>query len=174
MRITRRDFLNGVALTIAAGVTPLQQIANASDYIQAMVLDEEYYPPKLTGLRGSHDGSFESAHKLGRAGASFSMPEAIEEEYDLVIVGAGISGLTAAHLYVERFGADQKILMLDNHDDFGGHAKRNEFSTNENILMSYGGSESLQSPRSVYSKEATEFIQNLERYLIHLENHLGV
>lgn len=174
MRITRRDFLNGIALTIAAGVTPLQQIANASDYIQTMVLGDEYYPPKLTGLRGSHDGSFEFAHKLGRAGASFVMPEEIEEEYDLVIVGAGISGLTAAHLYVERFGADKKILILDNHDDFGGHAKRNEFSTDENILMSYGGSESLQSPRSVYSKEATDFIHKLGIDLTRLENHFDV
>lgn len=174
MSITRRDFLNGVALAIAAGVTPLQQMANASDYIKAMVSGEDYYPPKLTGLRGSHDGSFEVAHKLGRAGDTFVVPEAIEEEYDLVIVGGGISGLTAAYLYVERFGADKKVLILDNHDDFGGHAKRNEFHTDKGFLMSYGGSESLQSPRHVYSKEATEFIKKIGIDIDRLESHFDV
>ena len=59
--ITRRDFLNGVALTIAAGLTPAAQIA----------AQPWRYPPALTGLRGSHPGAFEAAHRLGREGEKF-------------------------------------------------------------------------------------------------------
>ncbi|OYQ69255.1 spermidine dehydrogenase [Wohlfahrtiimonas chitiniclastica] len=174
MPITRRDFLNGVALTIATGLTPLQQLANASEYIAAMANGEDYYPPKLTGLRGSHNGSFEVAHRLGRAADTFDLSGDVEETYDLIIVGAGISGLAAAHRYLEVFGENQKILILDNHDDFGGHAKRNEFVTEKGTLLTYGGSESLQSPRSVYSAEATDFIQKIGVDLTELEAQFDV
>jgi spermidine dehydrogenase len=46
------------------------------------------------------------------------------EKYDLVVVGGGISGLSAAWFYRKAMGKNAKILVLDNHDDFGGHAKR--------------------------------------------------
>jgi spermidine dehydrogenase len=56
MAITRRDFLQGTALTIAAGLTPLAQLA----------AQPSRYPPALTGLRGQHEGSFEAAHAIAR------------------------------------------------------------------------------------------------------------
>src|SRR5262245_54359884 len=116
--ITRRDFLNGVALTIASGLTPAAQIA----------AQPHRYPPALMGLRGQHPGSFEVAHEL-RSGAPFQIGGLpVEERYDLVVVGGGISGLTAAWFYRHAFGPQARILILDNHDDFGGHAKRNEFT----------------------------------------------
>ena len=174
MSITRRDFLNGVAIAIAAGLTPMQQLAFASEYTKKAILGDDYYPPKLTGLRGSHDGSFEPSHMLGRANKQFTLPSETEEEYDLIVVGAGISGLTAALLYVEQFGKDQKVLILDNHDDFGGHAKRNEFQTDKGMLISYGGSESLQSPRSDYSDNALSLIKSLGVDLDNLESHFDV
>ena len=102
-------------------------------------------PPVLTGIRGSHDGSFEVAHQLAWANQKPDQYEPLNEEYDLVIVGGGISGLTAAYLYRQQHGADKKILILDNHDDFGGHAKRNEFQLGDRTLLSYGGSFALQS-----------------------------
>ena len=87
--ITRRDFLNGVALTIAAGLTPAAQLA-------AQPLR---YPPALTGMRGHHVGSFEVGHDL-RDRKKFSLEGvAIDERYDLVVVGGGISGLAAAWFY---------------------------------------------------------------------------
>ncbi|WP_256741245.1 NAD(P)-binding protein, partial [Cronobacter sakazakii] len=158
MAITRRDFLNGVAITVAAGMTPWQ-ILRASPQTAAQSL---YYPPTLTGLRGNHPGSFEQAHALGREGKRFdpaSVP--VEEEYDLVIVGAGISGLAAACFWQELRGKQQRILLLDNHDDFGGHAKRNEFHVDGKTLLGYGGSESFQSPASNFSETAMGLLKTL-------------
>lgn len=175
MTITRRDFLNGMALGIAAGLTPLQQIAAATRAaLGTYIPGDDYYPPGLTGLRGSHDGSFETAHLLGRDGVRFKLPEHIEEDYDLVVAGAGISGLAAALYYRQKWGPDTKILLLDNHDDFGGHAKRNEFETGKGTLLTYGGSESLQSPHSIYSKVAMDYINAIGIDLKQLEDHFDV
>jgi spermidine dehydrogenase len=150
-RVSRRDFLNGVALTIAAGLTPSAQLsAQASPY-----------PPALTGLRGHHPGSFETAHAF-REGKTFPVDGVpVEEHYNLVVVGGGISGLAAAWFYRQRIGRNARILVLDNHDDFGGHAKRNEFHLDGRLLIGYGGSESLQSPKAEFSAVAKRLIRNL-------------
>ncbi len=159
MSITRRDFLNGVAISIVAGVAPIKILNAASPARQLQTL---LYPPALTGLRGSHPGSFEAAHQLARDGKNFDFSAVLpEEEFDLIIVGAGISGLAAACFHQQLLGTNKKILLLDNHDDFGGHAKRNEFTTSDGLMIGYGGSESLQSPRSVFSKVAMGLLKTL-------------
>src|SRR5260370_22607687 len=128
--ISRRDFLNGVALTVAAGLTPAAQIA----------AEPLRYPPALTGLRGQHAGSFETAHAQAREGKRFALDRLpVEERYDLVVVGAGISGLAAAAFFRRAAGPSARILVLDNHDDFGGHAKRNEFTLGGRLVIGYGG-----------------------------------
>ncbi len=148
--ITRRDFLNGVALTIAAGLTPAAQIA-------AQPLR---YPPGLTGLRGHNAGSFDVAHAL-RDGSKFSIDGLpVEESYDLVVVGGGISGLAAAWFY-RREKPQARILILDNHDDFGGHARRNEFRPDGRLLIGYGGSESIQSPKTLWREDAKDLLGGL-------------
>src|SRR3984885_6693248 len=152
-KINRRDFLNGTALAIAAGLTPLAQIRAAPD---------RYYPPSLTGLRGSHPGSFEVAHQVGREGKSFDISGLpIEQSFDLVVVGGGISGLAAAWFYREAHGPAARILILENHDDFGGHAKRNEFRVGDRLLLGYGGTESLQSPKTFFSKTVNRLLHAL-------------
>jgi spermidine dehydrogenase len=151
--INRRDFLGGTALVIAAGLTPLAQIRAAAS---------RYYPPSLTGLRGSHSGSFEVAHQVGREGKSFGVSGlAIEQNFDLVVVGGGISGLAAAWFYREAHGPASRILILENHDDFGGHAKRNEFRVGDRLLLGYGGTESLQSPKTLFSKTVNRLLHSL-------------
>src|SRR5262249_30800518 len=149
--VSRRDFLNGATLAIAAGLAPADQIAARP----------ARYPPALTGLRGHHPGSFETMHAVGLEGKSFSFDGLpIEENYDLVVVGGGISGLAAAWFYRKR-NPLARILILDNHDDFGGHAKRNEFAIDGRTLIGYGGSESIQSPKKLYSKVAKELLRGL-------------
>lgn len=153
MPITRRDFLNGTALTIAASVSPLAAFGPA--------LADTYYPPLLTGLRGHHPGSFETAHTMGLEGETYdgsALPAA--ESHDLVVVGAGISGLAAAWFYREKH-PDAKILLLDNHDDFGGHAKRNEFVADGNLIIGYGGSEAFQSPSALFTPETRVLMAGL-------------
>ena len=87
-------------------------------------------------MRGSHPGSFEVAHALARNDARWPEPtEQTDRDYDLVVVGGGISGLSAAYFYRQRLGRDVRILILDNHDDFGGHAKRNEFTVDGKQLI---------------------------------------
>ena len=126
-QITRRDFLDGVAVTIGSSL-----LAGAIPRTLAQQPTEAkgpYYPPALTGLRGNHEGSYAAAHSLrdGDFWKSAGTPENSAEKYDLVVVGGGISGLAAAYFYRQRAGSNARILILDNHDDFGGHAKRNEF-----------------------------------------------
>lgn len=163
--IKRRDFLNGVAISVAAGFLPVNML-RADAQLQHKAL---YYPPALTGLRGSHKGSYENAHALGRGGKQFDInSQAISGEYDLIVVGAGISGLAAAYFYRQQ-NPQSRILLLDNHDDFGGHAKRNEFSADGELNLAYGGSESLQSPRSIWSERALAVISDLGVDLDRLE-----
>ncbi|MDP9657212.1 UNVERIFIED_ORG: spermidine dehydrogenase [Pseudomonas putida] len=153
MDITRRDFLNGVAVTLAAGMTPLQLLQAAPD--------GRYYPPALTGLRGNHVGSFEMAHQMGWEKKVFDTDKLpITEEYDLIVVGGGLSGLSAAWFYREKH-PKARILILENHDDFGGHAKRNEFSAGGRMIIGYGGSEAFQSPNHLYSQEVNGLLKKL-------------
>ena len=144
--ITRRDLIHdaGVA-TLAMALGPgIVAAAPADGAAAASKPSAADYPPVRTGLRGSHPGAFESAHALAREGRSFPEPVDLDQHFDLVIVGAGISGLAAAHYYRQRFGADKRILLLENHDDFGGHARRNEFHQGGRMVLSMGGTHNLE------------------------------
>lgn len=142
--ITRRDFLNGVAIGVggALAVDPFRELLGAD---QPQTPTIEYYPPASTGMRGNHDGSYTNAHRV-RDGETWEHAEKIKEHYDLIVVGGGISGLAAAYFYRKVTGPESRILVLDNHDDFGGHAKRNEFRSDKRLLLSYGGAQSIESP----------------------------
>lgn len=160
--ITRRDYLNGVAFFLAGAATigcsqsaPTSQAGESST-----ALPPDYYPPTRTGLRGSHEGSFEVAHNLAWKGEKPLEYADTDEAYDMVVVGAGISGTAAAYLYRQQAGRDKRILLLDNHDDFGGHAKRNEFHSNGQMLLGAGGSANFENPAS-YSDETKGLLKDL-------------
>ena len=143
-KITRRDFVNGTLMAAGASVLPLAGSGQAA--MAAMA--PSYYPPARTGLRGSHPGS--NIHAHGRAledRTDWGPTTQLKEEYDLIVVGGGLSGLAAAYYYQQEHGTDKKILVLDNHDDFGGHAKRTEHTVNGKTLISYGGSQSIVEPK---------------------------
>jgi spermidine dehydrogenase len=157
--ITRRDFMNGVALTVGAALAPWPLLAADDPDPEKSA---NYYPPALTRLRGSHPGSFDVAHALrdGTFWDTAGTPHDTGETYDLIIVGGGISGLSAAHFYRKAAGVNARILILENHDDFGGHAKRNEFSVGGRTLLGYGGTYSIESPEP-YSTVAKGLIEEL-------------
>jgi spermidine dehydrogenase len=159
-KITRRDFLNGVAVTAGAAMMPWDLLA-ASESPERQN-SPDYYPPALTGMRGSHPGSFEVAHSLrdGTFWDASVKPEDSGETYDLIVVGGGISGLAAAHFYRKAAGEKARVLILDNHDDFGGHAKRNEFRVGNAFRLGFGGTFSIQSP-APYSAVAKGLIGEL-------------
>ena len=146
--ITRRDFLNGASVAIggsmlapsgARATSPSLrgETGASSQSVTVPQSSRHYYPPRLTGMRGSREGSFEVAHDM-RDGKSWGAAEATGELYDLIVVGGGLSGLAAAYYYRKAL-PEAKILILDNHDDFGGHAKRNEFEVDGRLVIGYGG-----------------------------------
>lgn len=152
--ISRRDFLNGVSVTVGAALLPAcsrtgEPIAEGPS---------AYYPPARTGMRGSHPGSFEVAHATVR-GQRWSA-ESTDEHYDLAIAGAGISGLSAAYIYRRDVKPNARILVLDNHDDFGGHAKRNEFKLDGRLFIGYGGT-MLMEATETYPATARQLVDEL-------------
>lgn len=152
--ITRRNFINGVAVGVAGGAagwglrstfpakTPPVPYRPAGSAPNGPVTAENY-PPIWQGMRGQNDASFSVAHQMAFEGRTdFGTPTQPDAEYDLVVVGAGLSGLAAAHFYRKR-NPDSRILILDNCDDFGGHARRNEFSVDGRTFLGTGGSQSI-------------------------------
>ena len=183
-RITRRDFLNGVAVGIGAlGYASLPDLAQGTHAaFQAGVDSAKSYPPALTGMRGSAPGAYDVAHALrdGDFWETAGTPADTNETYDLVVVGGGISGLAAAYFYRKNAGKNSRVLILDNNDDFGGHARRNEFRVGGRLLLSNGGTQSIESP-SEYSEVAKGVLSDLgvqtktfyKAYDQKLYSHLG-
>jgi spermidine dehydrogenase len=171
-KITRRDFLNGVSVGVGGAVvsaTGVSKVFDAETLVAAAALGEisaqnapGYYPPAKMGLRGNHDGSFTFAHLMrdGQPWNDLGKAAATGEGYDLIVVGGGISGLASAYFYRQRAGKNARILILDNHDDFGGHAKRNEFQAGGRMVLSYGGTQSIESPGK-YSDVAKALIRDI-------------
>src|SRR5262245_31399524 len=151
--ISRRDFLNGVAIGIGAamGADLIGRVPGIEASLLAAGFAQDqagYYPPASTGMRGSHDGSYDVSHALrdNRFWQAAGRPIDTRETYDLVVVGGGISGLGAASFYRARTNPTARILILDNHDDFGGHAKRNEFRPGGKLWIANGGTAGISSP----------------------------
>ena len=161
--IDRRDFLNGFGIAVGGSLA-----LNHTKWLDAFGLPRSpfssanangYYPPALTGMRGTTDAVMEVGHAL-RDGNTWGVPTADAETYDLIVVGGGISGLSAAYFYRKVAGPEAKILILENHDDFGGHARRNEFHTDKRMLIGYGGTQSIAGPK-LYSSQAKGLFQDL-------------
>lgn len=162
-RISRRDFLNGFGVAIGGSLiahdpawsagfgSPLSGVYPENN--------SEYYPPALTGMRGSTDAVMQVGHSL-RDGKKWAAPKSDAVAYDLIIVGGGISGLSAAYFFRKIAGPKAKILILENHDDFGGHARRNEFRASTRMILGYGGTQSIAGPKG-YSPEAISLLRDL-------------
>jgi spermidine dehydrogenase len=169
-KISRRDLLNGLAIGVGSGMLDGQVFARASLVKDLLAKDSlvshtasmasSEYPPTLTGMRGSHVGSFEVAHNLAWRGQKPANYQSLDEHYDLVVVGAGMSGLAAAWYYRKKVGPKARILILDNHDDFGGHAKRNEFHHEGRMVLGLGAAQNIENVED-YSYEAAGLLSDI-------------
>ena len=164
--INRRDFLNGASIAIAGAVLApgasgaqgkeASPAPAASPFIEGSPSQETYYPPTRTGMRGSHPGSFEVAHEM-RFGKTWDDAQETGEAYDLIVVGGGLSGLGAAY-YFRKAMPEARVLVLDNHDDFGGHAKRNEHVVDGRQIIGYGGTTYIT---GAYTYEGLELLHDI-------------
>jgi len=154
-KISRRDFIHDLSMASLAAALPGVTFAD-SPSTQSVATD--YYPPTKTGLRGSHPGAFENAHLLAREGKRFKSATDTGETYDLVVVGGGISGLATAYFY-RRQNPKARVLILENHDEFGGHARRNEFHQGGKMRLAWGG---------VMNLEFTDFSETVNELLTEL------
>lgn len=165
-KIKRRDFLDGAAATIGGAAlswnVPCAHALARLAFPQAVQVPGTDYPPALTGLRGDQEGVYTYAHELrdGKKWESFGAPEKSGETYDLAVVGGGISGLAAAYFWAKKAEKNARILVLDCHDDFGGHARRNEFHISGRLLLANGGTQSIESPGK-YSSAAKGLLREL-------------
>jgi len=181
--IERRDFINGVlkgSLAVAAtGLAPnllaaaagmpssspsakaaAATAAPAAAGASAAVSTTGTYPPSLTGMRGSgYPKAFAAGHGMrdGTLRIDESQIRDTGETYDLIVVGGGISGLSAALYYARDSEGQARTLVLDNHDDFGGHAKRNQFDFGDRTVMSNAGTFNI----SPGSENARRFMQSI-------------
>ncbi|MBX3636477.1 MAG: NAD(P)-binding protein [Rubrivivax sp.] len=173
--ITRRDFLDGVSIAVgsaavgALAATGPTRAASPTDHPAGAVASSATgasarpagpaatdAPPRRQGLRGFEPAAMEAGHAL-RDGRGIGAIEDTGEAYDLVIVGAGMSGLAAAHFYREqRPGAT--VLVLDACDDFGGHARRVEFEVDGRQLLVCGGTQELWNVNT-FSPESLRLIE---------------
>jgi len=164
-KITRRDFLDGVALTVGGAMLAGSAVGGSAALLagcgETGTLEtpaSQAYPPALTGLRGSINPALAVPHALrdGSFWQNQEDPKDTGESYDLVVVGGGISGLSAAYVYT-RDNPGTRVLVLDNHDDFGGHARRNEYTpvvgSFGRLIIGYGGTQSIDHPRT-FSRQA--------------------
>jgi spermidine dehydrogenase len=160
--ISRRDFIHDLGMSSLGLCLPASFWTSAwANGVADGVTDGSgvYYPPTLTGLRGSHPGSFEVAHEVAREHKVFGPARTLDESYDLIVVGGGLSGLAAAYFYRQLHGDGSKILILDNHDDFGGHAKRNEFHQGGPMRLAWGGTVNMEYTK--YSPTAMGLLRDL-------------
>jgi spermidine dehydrogenase len=165
-RIPRRDFLNGIAIGITGACVAgtragADLLAAQPPAAPAASRDPSTYPPAHMGLRGNYPSSIEDFGPLrdGRFAQLDAVDVDTREDYDLVIVGGGLSGLAAAYFW-RRALPNQRVLVIDNHDDFGGHAKRNEFTYNGRTYIGYGGTMGIATPYP-YSYTAKSLISDL-------------
>ena len=157
--ITRRDFLQGVAFSIAASRLGSGQTTPPTSY-----------PPLLHGLRGQDPGSTELGHRI-RDGKTEIPTDVVDtgERYDVIVLGAGLAGLCSSYVYHRERG-NAHILLLDNQDDFGGHARRNTFEWNGTTLIAPGGTFALENPEDS-PRGAKEILESLEIDLEVLEGY---
>jgi spermidine dehydrogenase len=150
--ISRRDFVNGALIGVGAAL-----LGAAAPGCTAKPKPVAMPNDPWTGYGGVGDyavsngnvASVRDAAHLIRDGLTDSMMrdvEDIDEEYDMVIIGGGFSGIGAAYQFHKQHGDTRRCLILENHPVFGGEAKQNEFEVDGYRLYGPQGSNDFGPP----------------------------
>ena len=157
--ISRRDFVGGTL--IGSGVALLTALAPRwatakggtnlpPEFPQSIAaplntLDASWTGPGGVGSYATANGNthdvVNAAHTFRNRDfdAQLANAKATGEHFDLVIVGAGFAGISAAYTYLKS-QPDARILILENHAMFGGEARQNEFEVDGYRLWGPQGS----------------------------------
>ena len=162
-RITRRDFLNGVAVGIGAlGSTGVTELASgAAQGGGATPPPAGFYPPALEGMRGSQPGAYDVAHALrdGTFWETAGVPTDTGETYDLIVVGGGIAA--GRGLFLSETGGAK---IPHSHPRQSRRLRRTRpaqrVRVGNRLLISNGGTQSIESP-SEYSDVAKAVLKDL-------------
>lgn len=146
--VTRRDVLNGVlvgagALLLGHGRSGLAAAETASSSWTGYGGVGDY-----AASNGNTEAVISAAHRI-RDGEYEKERGGVEEDddvYDLIIVGSGFAGLSAACTTMREHGTAKRVLVLDNHPMFGGEAKQNEFIVDGHHLWGPQGSSDMLAP----------------------------
>ena len=137
--ITRRDFVKGtligsgaVLLTMPA---PIAEEAGPGGKVAQPGAETAHPWDGYAGVgdyaraNGNTESTTSAAHLIRDKQIDGIPTGAVDtgESYDLVIVGGGFAGLSAARTFLKEAAAGQTCLILENHALPGGEAKRNEF-----------------------------------------------
>jgi spermidine dehydrogenase len=156
--ITRRDFAGsallgaGAALLTAAAPGAIKSAAAQTVNAPMTGLDASWTGPGGIGDYGKSNGN---THEVLNAAHAHIRNQDLDayldsatdtgEVFDLLVVGAGISGLSAAYTYHTQ-RPKSPVLLLDQHPVFGGEAKQNEFEVDGVHLWAPQGSTGMVFP----------------------------
>ena len=164
--ISRRDFIGGTLVGVGAVLLySYKDVINTVSKDPHGVINDSW-----TGYGGIGDyaisngnvASTRDAAHLIRDGFTNKMradAEETGEEYDMVIIGGGFSGIGAAYEFYKKYGNTKKCLILENHPVFGGEAKQNEFEVDGYKLYGPQGSNDFGPPL----KDSGGLIANIYR-----------
>ena len=175
--ITRRDFGYGSSLLLSSvvvgcGKSTDKQAHSNSDY--SFDVSADWYGPGGIGDYAKSHGNtpeiIKTAHEIrsGRFNTETAYAVDSGEEYDLVVVGGGFSGLSAAY-HFNRLNPAGRVLILDNHPLFGGEAKRNDFDVNGVHISGPQGSNDFGIPSATGGPDDYFSALNLPREFNYVE-----
>ncbi|SVB73383.1 uncharacterized protein METZ01_LOCUS226237, partial [marine metagenome] len=175
--ITRRDFVYGSSILLSSAVVGCgkstdKQAHSNSDY--SFDVSANWYGPGGIGDYAKSHGNtpelIKTAHEIrsGRFNTETAYAVDSGEEYDLVVVGGGFSGLSAAY-HFNRLNPSGRVLILDNHPLFGGEAKRNDFNVNGVHISGPQGSNDFGIPSATGGPDDYFSALNLPREFNYVE-----
>ena len=193
--VSRRDFVNGTLVGFGAALLTSSIPTVASSKVKAGVVNDPWTGYGGIGDYANSNGNVaavrEAAHLI-RDGITPQLMLNVEdtgEEYDMVIIGGGFSGIGAAYQFNKKYGDSKKCLIIENHPIFGGEAKQNEFEVDGYTLYGPQGSNDFGPPKKddkgliadIYRETGLpfeyEFVQqdkNKTKVKAPLENYYGV